>query len=834
MTKVLYRFFISFFCTVFNATQSYSQHVKYDPGAILHEIKRLNTFCNVLYIAAHPDDENTRLLSYLANERCCRTAYLSLTRGDGGQNLIGREQSDELGIIRTQELLAARKIDGAEQLFTRAVDFGYSKNPEETFQLWGRQQVLEDVVFAIRNFKPDIIITRFPEDGSGGHGHHTASAMLAREAYKAAADPKIFPAQLKFTQPWQTKALFWNTFAWNRLKESDKENLIKLDIGQFNNLLGKSYGEIAATSRSQHRSQGFGVANTRGEMIEYFQQWEGKTANEILEGIPNGWERLAGSEKAASLAAKLAQRFNPEKPNAISKDLVLIYKLLDELPESYFKQQKMTQVKQLLLMVNGIHLNLYTTKPVLLRNEQVELMLSAINRSNSNISLHKVNVNFENESREMDILLPQNQLKETKLKVGIPSSMAYTSHDWLREERTGNLFRIADYTKINYPDNEHQIYSEITLLIDGTELNYTIPATYKWVDPVRGELERRPEIIPEIIANGVPELLLIKNNDADKAKIKLSVYANADNVKYKLIPRIETGWKVSPAEAIIEIAENKTLQQLAFEITAPAGKNAVSAHLTFDLQNDNRTDIEPLCRVRRIDYEHIPMQTTVAPVNIRVVKADIQTTAGTIGYIEGAGDEIPKALELLGYQVRMIDKKNIQASTLNDCKAVITGVRAYNTNEEMNMIQPFLEKYVEDGGRVIIQYNTLNWISELKAKPIPYLLNVSKERVTNEKAPVKFLLPEHFLLRNPHNITSADFDHWVQERGLYFPDKWGDEVQALLSMNDPGEESKNGALLCAAYGRGYFIYTGLSFFRQLPAGVPGAFRLFINLIEGKN
>jgi hypothetical protein len=371
-------------------------------------------------------------------------------------------------------------------------------------------------------------------------------------------------------------------------------------------------------------------------------------------------------------------------------------------------------------------------------------------------------------------------------------------------------------------------------LIDGADLNYTIPATYKWVDPVRGELERRPEIMPEIIANGVPELVLIKNNDADKAKVKLSVYANADNIKYKLIPRIETGWKVSPAEAVIEIAENKMLQQLEFDITAPPGKNSLSAKLTFDLQSENRTDIEPLCRVRRIDYEHIPVQTTVAPVNIRLVKTDIQTTAGTIGYIEGAGDEIPKALELLGYQVRIIDKKNIQASTLSDCKAVITGVRAYNTNEEMNLIQPFLEKYVENGGRVIIQYNTLNWLSELKTKPIPFLLNVSRDRVTNEKAPVKFLLPEHFLLKNPHKITSADFDQWVQERGLYFPDKWGDEVQALLSMNDPGEESKNGALLCAAYGKGYFIYTGLSFFRQLPAGVPGAFRLFVNLIEGKN
>lgn len=829
MNQYLRIFFFNFLLC-FTCNFSIAQLNSNNSGQILHDIKRLNTFCNILYVAAHPDDENTRLLSYLANERHCRTAYLSLTRGDGGQNLIGREQGDDLGVIRTNELLAARATDGAEQFFTRAVDFGYSKNPEETFQIWGKNSVLEDVVWVIRTFKPDIIITRFPEDGGGGHGHHTASAILAREAFKLSADPKAFPQQLEFTGLWQAQSLFWNTFSLSRMKESDRENLIQLDIGQYNPLLGKSYGEMAALSRSQHKSQGFGVANQRGELIEYFQQWEGKEVKDIFEGISFGWERLNGSEKAALLSEKLYQKFNPDKPWQISKDLIIILKHINELPDSHFKAQKIEQIKNLLLKVNALYLCFQSVNASLLRNEESDFILTAINRGANNIALKNVKINIDNNSLEWDSNLPQNKLQEKKLALNIPANISFTHHDWLRNQRTAYLYNIEDLQQRDKADSKPQVYATFTLEIDGLAIDYSIPCTYKWVDPVRGELERRPEIIPNVVANGSPELLIFK--DENKVSFKLNLVSNKDNTSIKLKPIAAEGWKVIPAEVSLFFDKAKSLKTIDFEITAPSSSPQLTSILKFELK-DNAVDFEPLHSIKTIDYQHLPMLTSVQEFSVKLIKASISNSKAQIGYIEGAGDDIPKALELLGYQVEKIDKQSVSLDQLQKMKAVITGVRAYNTNEDMHLIQPLLEQYVLKGGRLIIQYNTLNWLSALKADPVPYMLQLSNKRVTDEKAEVKILKPSHFLLNKPNKIDERDFDNWVQERGLYFPEKWGDEFNALLSINDPGESASEGSLLIAPYGEGWFIYTGLSFFRQLPAGVPGAYRLFVNLIEGK-
>ena len=824
------RIFFFYSLLLFTCNFSLAQLNSNNSGQILHDIKRLNTFCNVLYVAAHPDDENTRLLSYLANERHCRTAYLSLTRGDGGQNLIGREQGDDLGVIRTNELLAARATDGAEQLFTRAVDFGYSKNPEETFQIWGKNSILEDVVWVIRTFKPDIIITRFPEDGGGGHGHHTASAILAREAFKLSADPKAFPQQLKFTSLWQAQSLFWNTFSLSRVKESDRENLIQLDIGQYNPLLGKSYGEIAALSRSQHKSQGFGVANQRGDLIEYFQQWEGKEVKDIFEGISFGWERLNGSEKAALLSEKLYQKFNPDKPWQISKDLIIILKHIKELPDSHFKAQKIEQIKNLLLKVNALYLCFQSVNASLLRNEESDFTLTAINRGANNIALKNVKINIDNNSLEWDSNMPQNKLQEKKLALNIPSDISFTHHDWLRNQRTAYLYNIEDLQQRDKADSKPQIYAIFTLEIDGLAIDYSIPCTYKWVNPVRGELERRPEIIPNVVANGSPELLIFK--DENKVSFKLNLVSNKDNASIQLKPIAAEGWKVIPAEVSLFFDKAKSLKTIDFEITAPSSSPQLTSILKFELK-DKAVDFEPLHSIKTIDYQHLPMLTSVQEFSVKLIKANISKSKVRIGYIEGAGDDIPKALELLGYQVEKIDKQSVSLDQLQKMQAVITGVRAYNTNEDMHLIQPLLEQYVLKGGRLIVQYNTLNWLSALKANPVPYMLQVSRNRVTDEKAEVKILKPSHFLLNKPNKINQQDFENWVQERGLYFPDKWGDEFNALLSMNDPGDSASEGSLLIAPSGEGWFIYTGLSFFRQLPAGVPGAYRLFVNLLEGK-
>jgi LmbE family N-acetylglucosaminyl deacetylase len=297
-------------------------------GEILLGLQKLNTTGAVLYIAAHPDDENTRLLAWLANERKLRTGYLSLTRGDGGQNLIGKEQGEMLGLLRTQELLAARRTDGAEQFFTRANDFGFSKNPDETFSIWDRDSVLADVVWTIRKFRPDVIICRFPTTGEGGHGHHTGSAILASEAFEAAGDPKRFPHQLAYVSTWQPKRLFWNTFNFGTTNTTSPDQL-KVDAGVYNSLLGKSYGEIAAESRSFHKSQGFGTAKSRGEALEYFKQLKGDSVkSDLFEGIDQSWSRMPQAAKIGRLTAAAVKSFRPLNPEASVPQLVTIYKTL--------------------------------------------------------------------------------------------------------------------------------------------------------------------------------------------------------------------------------------------------------------------------------------------------------------------------------------------------------------------------------------------------------------------------------------------------------------------------------------------------------------------------
>ncbi|HSY62604.1 MAG TPA: PIG-L family deacetylase, partial [Cytophaga sp.] len=328
------RLFVLFLVTLFITNSTLAQTPTVSSADILQKLQKLNTVGSVLYIAAHPDDENTRLLPYLTYERKYRTAYLSLTRGDGGQNLIGKEQGEPLGLIRTQELLAARRIDGAEQFFTRANDFGFSKNPEETFNFWNKDSILADVVWVIRTFKPDVIITRFPTTGEGGHGHHTASAILAVEAFSAAADPARFPEQLKYTTVWQAKSIFWNTFSFGTINTTS-EDQIKINIGGYNPLLGRSYGELASENRSMHKSQGFGTAKTRGDNTEYFKQLGGdKVSTDIFENINSTWNRFAATKPIGESISKIISKFDAQHPETIVPDLTALYKQIQVLDET--------------------------------------------------------------------------------------------------------------------------------------------------------------------------------------------------------------------------------------------------------------------------------------------------------------------------------------------------------------------------------------------------------------------------------------------------------------------------------------------------------------------
>lgn len=787
-------------------------------------LRKLNHVGSVLYIAAHPDDENTRLLSYLANEKCLRTGYLSITRGDGGQNLIGKEQGELLGLIRTQELLAARRVDGAEQFFTRANDFGYSKNPEETFSFWGHDSILADVVWVIRNFQPDMIITRFATDGSGGHGHHTASGVLAEEAFTAAADPTRFPEQLNYVKPWQAKQLFLNSGARFSNPNADMSSLIPLDVGHYNELLGKSYGEISAESRSMHKSQGFGSARNRGSYIEYFKPLKGDTTvKNIFEGIDFSWHRIEGGEVIEKLIRELSSSFNPQNPSASVKKLIRLYNSLDKIKDVTLRERKKKETLDLILACSGIYVDALANTYSSATGDTLRITTYALNRSDLSVTVKSISIENAFDSSFTKVLA-NNQLFSFEKQISIKSDAAITNPYWLSMPHTNGLFTVRDQTLIGKPQNEASLKATITLTIEGQDFSVTRPVQYKWVEPSDGERYRPFVVQPDVMMNFINETVVFPSKD--EKKISLRIKAGRDSAQGVVKLKLPASWKVQPAELSFLLKKKGDEQDIVFTVTPPvASAEALAfAEATIGGKIYSKSLIE-------IKHDHIPVQTYFAESKCRVVKLELKRTLNNIGYIEGAGDDISQCLQQLGYSVILINEKTLAENNLDRFDAIITGIRAFNTNDRLILHKQKLMDYVAQGGNLVIQYNTNSNFGPLKSDLGPYPFKISRERVTREEAPVTFALPDHTLLNTPNKITDKDFNGWIQERGIYFANGWDSAYRAPLSMSDPGEKDLKGSTLTAQFGKGNFIYTGLAFFRQLPAGVPGAYRLFVNMIE---
>jgi LmbE family N-acetylglucosaminyl deacetylase len=793
---------------------------------LLLGLEKLNTLGSVLYIAAHPDDENTRLLSYYSNEKKYRTAYLSLTRGDGGQNLIGTEQGDLLGVIRTQELLAARRIDGAEQFFSRAVDFGYSKDPEETFAIWNKDSILSDVVWAIRKFQPDIIILRFPATGEGGHGHHTASAILGLEAFTLAADPSKFPDQLKTVRTWQAKRIFWNMFRVKEEDVKDKPDIIPVNIGTYNALLGKSFGELASESRSMHKSQGFGAAKNRGDQNDYIKLLEGEafTENEFS-GINTSWSRLDNSSEISEKLDQLIKAFNPLAPDASIEGLLEIRRLIKQkINDPYWKTQKTKEVESLILSCGGYFLEAAADNHSASPGETVSINANVIHRSNSNPSLIRIIVKGFGTDTLVNNNLDYNTLYSIPGILRIPVDQAYTSPYWLENRNSIGLFSSSNALKIGIPEDDSPIQVEFQLKIGTDTLKVFRPLVYKWVDPVRGELYRSYEILPPVSIHPLNQINLFTSGKPQE--FNLSLRANKSNVVGKLRLQTSKGWTITPAFLDFKLNEKDEEQKFTFSISPPKEFTiaTLNASVTIEGKTTGKTVI-------RIEHDHIPAQTLVQDAEARLVHIDLNSLALKVAYIEGAGDNIPTALRQIGYQVKMLDDEILSQGDLSEFDVIITGIRLYNTNDRMNVYQPRLMDYVKAGGNLLVQYNTSNFLSSIKTEIGPYPFKITRNRVTDEDAEVRILRSDHKLLNQPNRISSTDFKGWIQERGLYFAGDYDSKYETILSMNDKGDEAQEGSLIYATYGEGCFIYTGLSFFRELPAGVPGAYRLFVNLMS---
>jgi len=814
-------------------------------------LRKLGVAGSVLYVAAHPDDENTALLAYLANGALLRTGYLSVTRGDGGQNLIGSEQGPALGLIRTQELLAARRIDGAEQFFTRARDFGFSKSPDETLRIWDKEAVLADVVAVIRKFRPDVIVTRFSPEPAETHGHHTASAILALEAFHAAADPKFHPEQLGGgVGVWQARRIFWNRSSFFIKPTDDVSGDAKLDVDGFNPLLGESYGEMAADSRSMHKSQGFGVARTRTPIVEYFkllasadpkEAAAGQPLGGILDGIDVTLRRFAGATRLRGLVDKAIAKFDPAAPSATVPALVAVDGALAEISDAGWRSEKQREVTSLLVACAGLFVDATAADYRAAPGTAVEVTATAVDRSPVPVTLDEVRFPFEANGHDVGHKLEtpkqQGQLVsgaavpfELKQSVKLPAELAPTTPYWLEAPPDAGLYH-ADPAFIGLAERASPVEVTFGFTIGGRKFTVARPVSYKWTDPVMGERYRPLEVTPAVSVRPEASVLMFPRGTVQTLTVHL--VAGVPSATGVLRPEAPAGWTVEPASAPFTLGAVGNESAFTFHVrpNTAGGSAPASAVLRVVAEIGSAR----LSRgVVRIEHPHIPIQTYLVPSDVRLVPVDLAVAGKRIGYIPGPGDEVPASLRQVGYEVTILGDEALAAGApaLARFDAVVAGVRAFNTNERLRAAHAALMAYVDNGGTLVLQYNTNNRLAALTVPLGPWPFEIGQKRVTDETAAVSFAAPGSAALTTPNAIVPKDFEGWVQERGLYFAEKWDSHYETPLSMHDPGEPAQAGSLLWARHGKGTFVYTGLAFFRQLPAGVPGAYRLFANLLAG--
>ena len=785
---------------------------------IFLRLEKLNVLGSVLYIAAHPDDENSRLIAYLAKDRLYRTGYLSMTRGDGGQNLIGDEQGVELGLIRTQEMLAARKVDGAEQFFTRAFDFGFSKSTEETMRIWDKEKILSDVVWVIRKFQPDVLITRFPEEFRRAfHGHHAASAVLAHEALAAAADPNRFPEQFKYgVQPWQAKRLLWNTFNFGMVNTTANDQM-KLDVGTFNAIIGKSYGEIAAESRTNHKSQGAALPRTRGEALEYFAWVAGdKPDHDLMDGVTTNWSRVEGGDKIQPLVDEAIQHYSLANPEKSVPALVNIYKAILKLKDGYWKTQKLKETQQLIELCSGLWLDATVDNAYAAQGDSLKINIDMLNRLNVNVTVKTVG--FGDYDTAFNLPLAFNKNYSFSKKILVSNKQPITQPYWLEEEMQEGSFNVKDQTLIGDPQSKPAYEARFKMNIDGQDIVFTRAVQYEFLDAVKGDLYEPLTILPPLTGEIDPETILFTSSQEKQ----FEVYTKNESQK-NIQPKISLS-NVSD----INIKNEGNSHNSTYTYSAkPIKKESAIFYSTLLSDGNGRTD--SVKELMTISYDHIPRIDYFKNSRAKFVITDVQIEGKHIGYIEGAGDKVPPALQQMGYDVTILKEKDITTANLKQFDAVIAGVRAYDVHEWLAAKYDVLMDYIRDGGNLIVQYNRNN-LTAKKLKIGPYPFNISNIRVTDEQAKVNFVDPQHPALNYPNKITDKDFEGWVQERGIYFASQPDSNYHAILSMHDPGEPEQKGSLIIADYGRGKFVYTGLVFFRELPAGIPGAYRLLANLI----
>lgn len=792
-------------------------------GAILEELQRLRETGRVLYLAAHPDDENTRLIAYLANGRHYATGYLSLTRGDGGQNLIGPELRDALGVIRTQELLAARRVDGGRQFFSRANDFGYSKSADEALTVWDRQEVLSDTVRVIRQFRPDVIVTRFSPTRTGTHGHHTGSAVMAVEAFELAGDPAAFSDELGHLKPWQPKRVVWNAYTRGGAVVKDA---VSMEVGGYNAVRGESFGEIAARSRSQHRSQGFGAVGTRGNVTERFTHLVGEPAKkDLMEGVGDAWASYEGGASIATQLDSVIAAFDPLNVAASVKSLLSVKAAIAKLPkDDVIIAEKRLQLDQVLVAMLGLYAEAVVPDAKVVPGEELKVTHRVVQRNAAEMPVAWKSIEFESDPGSVMVakVLSPNETETIELSPTLPADTALTHPYWLELPSTAGMAVVADKSLIGTPENRPGFGMEYHFQIEGQTLVVPVAPVKVTRDPVRGELRDALQVIPPVAVGFTSQLERFEPGEARVISVQATAARAGINGTLEL--EMPGGWKAKPTSVSFSLQAVGDRVEAGFTVQAPMHADSVKLGVRGTVQGRG-FDRNP----ELVTYDHIPVQLLQPKAMLTAMSFELKTRGQRVGYLPGAGDTTADALALMGYEVKTLTLTDLNADGLAGLDAVVLGIRAYNTNPELMARRSAMWDFVQTGGNIIVQYNTTSQLPKGDLGPYPF--RVSRDRVTDETAAVTLLDADHPAIAGPNKITLADFDGWVQERGLYFPSEWDDAYTPLLGMADPGEHQTEGSLLVAKHGQGYFVYTGLSFFREFPAGVPGAYRLFANLVS---
>jgi hypothetical protein len=839
MKRILYLFLLI-------PAVSFAQQKQPSSAVIEQRLQKLNFLGSAMMVAAHPDDENTQLITWLANDRLATTAYFAMTRGDGGQNLIGPEIRDELGLIRTQELLAARKIDGGQQFFTRANDFGFSKVASETFEIWDKDAILSDVVRVIRQFKPDVVINRFPPTERAGHGHHQGSAILSIEAYDLVGKADVYPKTATEYGVWQPKRLFVNGFGGQRgggpggpppggapggpgpggppqgVQQPTPAGVIRLNTGGYNPLLGASYGEISALSRSQHKTQGFGSVGSRGDQFDTFELIKGEPAQkDLFDGVNTTWSRVKGGEKVQPLVDKAIKEFNYLNPSATVPTLVQIYKEIGNVEPGVWKDRKLVETARLIQDCLGLYAELSTDLSWAAPGDRVSTQVEIINRSPIEVVFSGIKSTDIAMDTTFSRVLKNGEVFRVRAVKALSASKNYSDPYWLSEPHSQGVFTVKDESKIGTPENAPAVNFVLKLTIAGQPIEISRPLVSKARDRVDGEVTNPFEIVPAVFVN-VAEPVMVFKDALPKPVAIILKSASEKTLHGDLKLQLPAGWRSEPGSIPFDLAARGNEQAAQFMVFPSSGESTgvLKAVATVGTMNYDQS-------LERIIYPHIPNQLLLPKAESKLVRLNLKKEGNVVGYIAGAGDEIPAALRNMGYEVWQMKDEEVTAENLKKVDAVVLGVRAINTNERLLFQAPILLDYVKNGGTMVVQYNTTTNVKAFS----PFELVLSADRVTEENAEVRILKPEHPLLGYPNKIVAADFEGWVQERGLYYPNKWGPEFEALFSMNDKNETPKDGSLLVAKYGSGQYIYTGISFFRELPQGVPGAYKLFANIVS---